>query len=82
MQQGGDSQLRKALRLGVGQVEFEAVRPNPKLKLLDRVRGQVVYGRELRVDREAAVRGLRVESTANGRTSSQWPRGAGKNPQD
>jgi hypothetical protein len=32
------SQLEKALRLGAGRVGFEAVVPNPKLKLLDQVR--------------------------------------------
>ena len=31
-------QLEKALRLGAGRIGFEAVVPNPKLKLLDQVR--------------------------------------------
>ena len=39
MQQGGDSQLGKALRLRAARVGFEAVGPNPKLKLLEQVRG-------------------------------------------
>jgi hypothetical protein len=39
MQQGEDSQPGKALRLRAGRVGFEAVGPNPKLKLLEQVRG-------------------------------------------
>jgi integrase len=38
MQAGEGSQLEKALRLQAGRVGFEAVVPNPKLKLLDQVR--------------------------------------------
>jgi len=63
MQQGEDSQLGKALCLRAGRVGFEAVGPNPKLKLLEQVRGQAVDSRELRVDRRAAARLLAVECT-------------------
>jgi hypothetical protein len=38
MQENENSQLEKALRLQAGRVGFEAVVPNPKLKLLDQVR--------------------------------------------
>ena len=38
MQESEGSQLEKALRLQPGRVGFEAVVPNPKLKLLDQVR--------------------------------------------
>ena len=43
----------------------DLITPNPKLKLLDQVRGQVVDGLELRVDKRAAARLLRVECTAD-----------------
>ena len=38
MQESEGSQLEKALQLQPGRVGFEAVVPNPKLKLLDQVR--------------------------------------------
>lgn len=38
MQESEGSQLEKALRLQAGRIGFEAVVPNPKLKLLDQVR--------------------------------------------
>jgi hypothetical protein len=38
MQESESGQLEKALRLQAGRVGFEAVVPNPKLKLLDQVR--------------------------------------------
>ena len=38
MQESENGQLEKALRLQTGRVGFEAVVPNPKLKLLDQVR--------------------------------------------
>jgi hypothetical protein len=38
MQESEGSQLEKALRLQPGRVGFEAVVPNPKLRLLDQVR--------------------------------------------
>lgn len=38
MQQSESRQLERALRLQTGRVGFEAVVPNPKLKLLDQVR--------------------------------------------
>jgi len=38
MRDSESGQLEKALRLGAGRIGFEAVVPNPKLKLLDQVR--------------------------------------------
>lgn len=38
MQDSESGQLENALRLGAGRIGFEAVVPNPKLKLLDQVR--------------------------------------------
>jgi hypothetical protein len=38
MRESEGSQLEKALRLQTGRTGFEAVVPNPKLKLLDQVR--------------------------------------------
>ena len=49
MQDSQRRQLERALRLQAGRVGFEAVVPNPKLKLLDRVR-EVRRLEELRVE--------------------------------
>jgi hypothetical protein len=46
MQESESRQLEKALRLQTGRVGFEAVVPNPQLKLLEQVRDGMRLGAE------------------------------------